>query len=240
MSAAPTAVRVCAQTLRESILRGELPAGLRLPTERALAEQFGVHRSTVRSALAQLEAERLVSARQGSGYTVHDFRREAGPDLIGTLADLAGSAEQAVIVRDLLLVRRQLARAVLERLVERADEAGLARVEEAVERFEALTAARASLEALARADLDCVAALVAAAKSTVLQLCFNPVASLLARLPRLQRAMYADPTTNVAAYRAVVAWARAKRRGGLDAILALLEQRDEETLENLTAKKRPR
>jgi len=240
MSDTPTAVHTCAQTLRESILRGKLPAGLRLPTERALAEQFGVHRSTVRSALAQLEAEHLVSARQGSGYTVHDFRREAGPDLIGTLAALAGSAEQTAIVRDLLLVRRTLARVVLERLPERADDAGLRAVDGAVDRFQELAAGDAPLEALAHADLECIAALVAATKSSVLQLCLNPVASLLARLPRLQRAMYSDPRTNVDAYRAVIAWARSRQRAGLDSLLGALEQRDEATLAALTAKKRSR
>src|SRR5512140_1778222 len=112
-----SAADTCARSLRESILLGAFPPGVRLPTERALAERFGVNRGTVRGALARLEAEHLVTARQGSGYPVHDFRREAGPDLIATLAALATGAERTTIFRDLLHVRRQLARAVLEQLV---------------------------------------------------------------------------------------------------------------------------
>lgn len=39
----------------------------RLPNERALAEQFGVHRHTVRRAMAELETEGLVCVEQGRG-----------------------------------------------------------------------------------------------------------------------------------------------------------------------------
>jgi GntR family transcriptional regulator, transcriptional repressor for pyruvate dehydrogenase complex len=239
MSTTSTAVHACAQSLRESILLGKLPPGLRLPTERALAAQFNLHRSTVRSALAQLEAEHLVSARQGSGYTVHDFHREAGPDLIATLATLAHSAERIAIVRDLLTVRRHLARAVLEHFAEHSDGSGLDAFAEAIERFHQLAEKGASPADLARADLECIAELVAATKSTVLQLCLNPVASLLSRLPRLQRAMYRHPQDNVLAFRTVLAWARSKRHVGLDVILSELERRDEATLLAL-AKQRSR
>jgi GntR family transcriptional regulator, transcriptional repressor for pyruvate dehydrogenase complex len=235
----------CATTLRESILRGAFPPGVRLPTERALAERFGVNRATVRTALGRLEAEHLVTARQGSGYTVHDFRREAGPDLIATLATLATTElEREAIVRDLLLVRRMLARGVLARLAEMAGRtgdlaAGLARVEAAIAAFEEVAHARAVSPAdLARADLDVAAALVAATGSTVLALCMNPVASLLARLPQLQQAMYRDPASNALAYRAVVAWARTGAAEGLELIVAELAARDEATLAALAKPKK--
>jgi GntR family transcriptional regulator, transcriptional repressor for pyruvate dehydrogenase complex len=229
---APSVVDVCARALRESILTGALPPGVRLPTERTLAEQFGVNRATVRGALGQLETEHLVSARQGSGYTVHDFRREAGPELIATLAELAEGSDDEVarLVGDLLHVRRSLARAVLEKLAEGARDADLDAVEVALARFEEAVAKSPPASELARADLDVVAALVAATRSTVLQLCLNPVASLLARLPRLQDAMYEDPEGNVLAFRAVVAWVRSGRGRGLDALLAMLAERDDATL----------
>ncbi|HSO35136.1 MAG TPA: GntR family transcriptional regulator, partial [Labilithrix sp.] len=117
-----TAAAACTQALRDAILSGELPAGARLPPERELAERYGVTRLTLRSALARLGAEHLLSVRQGSGYTVRDYLRSGGLDLVGALASLAGTPrEQLAIVRDLLLVRRQLARAMVERLVEVAD-----------------------------------------------------------------------------------------------------------------------
>ena len=237
----------CASTLRESILRGAFPPGVRLPTERALAERFGVNRTTVRSALGRLEAEHLVTARQGSGYTVHDFRREAGPDLLGALATLATTdLEREEIVRDLLFVRRSLARGVLVRLAavagraEGVATAALQRVEAAITAFEEVGGTRgASPAGLAAADLDVAAALVAATGSTVLALCMNPVASLLARLPGLQRAMYAEPASNALAYRAVVAWARTGTAHGLEVILRELEARDDATLAALAKQKTP-
>jgi DNA-binding FadR family transcriptional regulator len=241
----PSTVQSCAESLRDAILGGRLAPGLRLPTERALAEQFGISRATVRSALAQLEAEHLVSARQGSGYTVHDFRRKAGPDLIGPLVALAeSSSRRRAIVRDLLLVRRQLARATLERLAERADdtarETDLIAVEVALDRFAEQVAKRSSIDVLAAADLECAAALVAATRSPVLQLCFNPVASVLALLPWLQRAMYRTPHENVLAYRGLLAWARSSPRAapGIDAIVDILAERDVATMSFLSRERR--
>lgn len=47
------------------------PGGVALPTERALAEEFGVNRATVRHALSSLEADGLVYRVQGAGtFTV--------------------------------------------------------------------------------------------------------------------------------------------------------------------------
>ena len=56
--------------LRELIRQGELPHGSRLPPERALAEQFGVGRSSVREAIRSLELQGLLVTRHGSGSFV--------------------------------------------------------------------------------------------------------------------------------------------------------------------------
>lgn len=236
-AAAPSAVERCTRRLRDAIVSGELPPGLRLPPERALAERFGVNRVTVRSALARLEAEHLVSVRQGSGYAVRDYRRAGGPDLIATLASLAkSSSDRARIVADLLLVRRTLAVATLERLIEQADEASLRDVEVAVDRFEAVArrasarASGASVAELAAADLEVVRALVTASGSAVLELCLNPVASLLLELPHLQEAMYREPESNVAAFRLVLELVRKRSRGGVEVVVHALEARDRETV----------
>ena len=77
-----SAVDACADALRRAIVGGDLAVGARLPPERTLAGQFGINRVTVRSALARLARERLLTVRQGSGYVVQDYRRHAGPDLI--------------------------------------------------------------------------------------------------------------------------------------------------------------
>jgi GntR family transcriptional regulator len=58
------------QLLRTRILSGELPPGVRLPTEDELMRTYGLSRGTVRRALEQLGAEGLVVTTQGSGSYV--------------------------------------------------------------------------------------------------------------------------------------------------------------------------
>jgi len=68
-SAVP-AYRALYEQLRSSILRGQLPAGARLPPSRALATDKGVSRNTVLAAFDQLAAEGYIEGRQGSGTYV--------------------------------------------------------------------------------------------------------------------------------------------------------------------------
>lgn len=228
-----SAAEACARALRAQILGGTLGAGARLPPERELSARFGVNRVTVRAALARLEAEHLVTVRQGSGYTVRPWRRTGGPDLIASITALAAaSGDRAAIAEDLLLVRRQLARAVLERLADGVSERALAAIAEAVDRLED-AAHGGDPVAIARADLEVAGALVDATGSAVLALCMNPVASLLGELPELRDAMFREPLANVAAWRALVAWLAAGSRDGIEPILAALRERDEATIRSL-------
>lgn len=54
-----------AAQLRDDILRGQYRRGERLPSERDLAERFGVHRSTVRAAFKRLEQLGIAEVRPG-------------------------------------------------------------------------------------------------------------------------------------------------------------------------------
>lgn len=72
---AVTVVRPYEQIVRQIQLaiRGDgLTEGDRLPTERELAETFGVSRSVVREAIKVLSAQGLVESRQGSGLYVRN------------------------------------------------------------------------------------------------------------------------------------------------------------------------
>jgi GntR family transcriptional regulator len=62
--------RMIEEDLLGQIERGELPRESQLPSETALAEQYGVSRMTVRQALDRLETARLVVRQQGSGSFV--------------------------------------------------------------------------------------------------------------------------------------------------------------------------
>lgn len=62
------------EAIRERLAEQTWVAGDRLPSEPTLAEQVGVSRVSIRSALAQLESEGLVSRRHGSGTYVNSVR----------------------------------------------------------------------------------------------------------------------------------------------------------------------
>ena len=62
-----------AEELASAIGRGIYPPGERLPSEHVLAQQFGVHRHTVRRSLADLGQRGLVRSTQGLGTFVEAF-----------------------------------------------------------------------------------------------------------------------------------------------------------------------
>lgn len=64
------AYRKVAAALRERITDRSLAAGDRLPSETELARQFGVHRSTVREAMRELESSGLIGRQRGSKLMV--------------------------------------------------------------------------------------------------------------------------------------------------------------------------
>jgi GntR family transcriptional repressor for pyruvate dehydrogenase complex len=56
---------VIVSQIEDMIVRGELKAGDRLPSEREMTTQFGVSRATVREALRVAESSGLIAVRQG-------------------------------------------------------------------------------------------------------------------------------------------------------------------------------
>jgi GntR family transcriptional regulator len=67
------------QIIRNRILSGELPPETQLPTEEELSANFGVSRGTVRQAIMQLEAERLIRTEQGLGSFVRAIHPNSVP-----------------------------------------------------------------------------------------------------------------------------------------------------------------
>lgn len=82
------AYKLVSDDLRQRIVNGSLAQGQALPTEADLSERFGVHRSTVREALRQLEQEGLLR-RDGKKLWVSMPRH----------SDLAQVAERALRLR---------------------------------------------------------------------------------------------------------------------------------------------
>jgi GntR family hexuronate regulon transcriptional repressor len=82
-----------AAAIERAIAEGKYAPGQRLPSERDLAEEFGVSRPTLRRAIIALEVRGLLEARQGSGVYV---RQPSAAEAAPTLRDLdIGAFEHA-------------------------------------------------------------------------------------------------------------------------------------------------
>jgi GntR family transcriptional repressor for pyruvate dehydrogenase complex len=229
--------QACEYALRRAILRGELSPGERLPPERELAVQFGVSRLTLRAALATLDAAGLISVRHGSGYLVRDFVRDGGPDLLAGLTELAGErGDLPPIAADLLRVRRHLAHAALEHLVEHPPTAAAVRAVNIA--VDAMAEAGGDLITIARADLAVLTAVLDATRSPVLRLCLNPITAVVSSNAGLRAAIYREPAGNVAGWRLLVAWMSRPRAADLGRMLEVLAARDAATLEELKRSRR--
>ncbi|MEV8333351.1 GntR family transcriptional regulator [Streptomyces niveus] len=67
--------RRIADDLRRQIETGDLPSGAKLPSERALADQYGSARNTAREAVRLLAEQGLVTAKHGKGVFVREPQR---------------------------------------------------------------------------------------------------------------------------------------------------------------------
>jgi len=68
------------EKLAKSIAEGKYELGQRLPSERELAQAFGVSRPTVREAIIALELDGLVEVRLGSGVYVTNLQPPSGSE----------------------------------------------------------------------------------------------------------------------------------------------------------------
>lgn len=89
------------EILRARILNNEIPAGAPL-LEVALAEEFGVSRTTIRAAMRELQAERLVEIAPRRGTTVIRMSEEDAREVC-----FARYTLEAVSLRELSKTRRR-------------------------------------------------------------------------------------------------------------------------------------
>ncbi|WP_445185141.1 GntR family transcriptional regulator [Pseudonocardia sp. Cha107L01] len=93
--------------LRAAIKIGELGPGDRLPTHKALADEYGLAMETVKRALNELRAEGLIVTRQGKGtYVRAEPRRDAERTDSPAVADI--QAQVVALTKRLDEVERRL------------------------------------------------------------------------------------------------------------------------------------
>src|SRR3569832_2405571 len=78
--------------IRLGVLSGDLPAGARLPSVRALARQHALHANTVSAAYRDLERDGWVESRKGSGVYVTRPGGRGRPRGAGRAGGRAGAA----------------------------------------------------------------------------------------------------------------------------------------------------
>lgn len=86
----------------EGIFSGAIAAGSKLPSQKDIAEREDVSRTVVREAVARLEAQGLVIARQGSGVYVSDTARyrafQVTKDELSELSDVIKLLEMRLAI----------------------------------------------------------------------------------------------------------------------------------------------
>ena len=160
------------QQVEESIEKGALKTGDKLPPERELAEQFGVSRTAVREAVKALREKGFVEAYPGRGT----FIMETSAHPIRLSLDRMVKAGQAEGSRYLTEVREIMEPEIAALAAERADAEDLAAMRES---FEVMERAKRDPEAFIEADLDFHLALAEAAANPIILSLIDSIVGLL-------------------------------------------------------------
>jgi GntR family transcriptional repressor for pyruvate dehydrogenase complex len=179
------------EQLEHAIRRGDYATGDKLPSERGLAELFGVSRVSVREALRSLEAVGLVDVRHGAGTMVADPSQRATRDLSRWMKLNRGE------VLELLMARAALDELAAEEAALHQDEAEIAKVRAAHEAF-ARVAGDERMERLAELDMDFHLAVAAASGSELLH---NLLAELHHHLAESRAVFFTSPRRSKASAR---------------------------------------
>lgn len=160
------------EQIESQVLSGNLKYGDRLPTERALAERFGVSRTAVREAVKALREKGLVQGHPGRGTFITDGTSRAMRHSLGFMMKIGADAGAGKVVE----VREILEPEIAALAATRATEQDLARLRAAVATMDgALNDADAFIEA----DMDFHLALAGATQNSVVCALIDPVVDLL-------------------------------------------------------------
>ena len=161
-----------AAKLRETILgnlhEGTWRAGHRIPTERALSDEYGLSRSTVRRVLQEFKRKRLITQTVGSGTYVTEQLHEALAQLMPSMNALAVSPAE------LMSARMALEPAIIDMVVGHATPADFQRMDECNHQAEAAT----TLEAFEKWDAALHEAIAAAAHNAYIADIFRPMSDV--------------------------------------------------------------
>lgn len=205
-----------AHALRDAILGGRYGPGDPLPSERSLADQFGVNRSTIREGIHRLEAWGLVEVRQGGSTRVRDFLASAGLQLLPWLIAPGGRLDPGLLA-DLLELRVALLAWTAARAAERRSDASLAELSACLDRLDGAP----SPQARGDADWDFFETQVAMTGNRVLALLSNAMRRVYDENAAIFGVVYAaEPFDTTPHHAALAAIARQDATAAADAMTA--------------------
>lgn len=135
------------EQVEESILKGRLKPGERLPAERDLAQDFGVSRTAVREAIKTLREKGLVEAYSGRGTFVTSGTSQAFRQSLDLMIRI--NPQEGLL--HLAELRQMLEPEIAARAATRIDEQLLATMQEAVDQMDSYVQ---DPEGYVEADLD--------------------------------------------------------------------------------------
>ncbi|MGH2602789.1 MAG: FadR/GntR family transcriptional regulator, partial [Dehalococcoidia bacterium] len=168
--------------LESQILSGQVRTGMKLPSERELAERYGVSRPIVREALRGLIERNLVEVRPGRGTYVRDARAADA-----ALRRDALFRRQEATARDVVEARTMLECTAASLAATRAEPADLVAMAQALAAFDRA----GGLIDRTRYDLAFHVAIARAARNPVIETMFMAITTLTIEL--MLRSL-ADPT----------------------------------------------
>ena len=181
-----TLARGLSGRLMRAILEGTYASGSRLPTERELAEVFGMTRTVVREALKRLEALGLIRIRQGSGIYVEDFQLTSGIELFDVLLTSEDGTVNLRFLRDVIEFRGHMVRIIVRLAAARRTPEELAAIREMV--YERRTCP-GGVQQLDELNIGLFRAIAEAAHNQVYRLVFNTMGRIYVKL----RGLYDTP-----------------------------------------------
>lgn len=126
LTEARSAPQTVADRLERAIRKGEFKRDEAIPSERVLAESWGLSRPIVREGISMLVAKGILTRRHGRGSFVNDIEAQLGNSIWGDM-----SRRHPNIQADLLEFRHMLERRCAELAAERHDAKDRQRLEEA-------------------------------------------------------------------------------------------------------------
>jgi GntR family transcriptional regulator, transcriptional repressor for pyruvate dehydrogenase complex len=150
--------------IRDAILTGDIAPGDLLPSERELAVQLGLNRTTVREALSRLELLGLIDRGHGRRCRVLDYRRHGSTALVPHLVRLHIDGAAEAFVESIAITYE----GTVGLAARRATPADIDTIGQAVDALEAAVAT-GDQDAIVAADRDFHHAVAAASQSVVLE-----------------------------------------------------------------------